>query len=160
MFSRYEEDCLRNKKREKSESQPRELPRMFKEKIKELNGCEEKFVMQKELFKSDISLNNARFSIPPKKLVDKFLTETEESFLDVREEENKTVPSIPVLVLDPSLREYNLLFKKWDMMRSSVYNLATGWNQILHHNNFKVDDTMQLWSFRVSSQLCFALVKL
>ncbi|KAG5023886.1 hypothetical protein JHK82_019780 [Glycine max] len=43
-----------------------------------------------------------------------------------------------VMVLDPSLREYNMCFKKWETERSYVYNLTRGWNQILHHNDLKL----------------------
>ncbi|TKY57297.1 putative B3 domain-containing protein [Spatholobus suberectus] len=170
IFSAYEEHCLqqsklvRNKRNVGDEQEhphePDELPREFKEKIRELNGCEVKFVMEKKLFMTDLNPNNGRFSIPPSKIANNFLTQTEESSLNERLGRNKRLAGMPVFVLDPSLTEHNMCFKKWAMERGCVYNLTKGWNQIVLHNDLKLDDKLQLWSFRVSSQLCFALVKL
>ncbi|KAH1062685.1 hypothetical protein GYH30_005573 [Glycine max] len=135
------------------------LPREFQEKIQELNGCEVKFVTQKKLFKTDLNPQHARLSIPPAKIANRFLTPTEESSLNERRGKHKRLSGMPVMVLDPSLREYNMCFKKWEMTKSYVYNLTMGWNQIVGDNHLKLGDTLHLWSFRLSSQLCFALVK-
>ncbi|TKY57295.1 B3 domain-containing protein [Spatholobus suberectus] len=145
------------------QEQPHEshgLPREVKEKIQESNGCEVKFVTQKKLSKTDVNRSNGRLSIPPSKIVNNFLTQAEESSLDKRFGENQRLAGMPVFVLDPSLTEYNMCLKKWSMERSYVYNLTKGWNQIVRDNDLKPNDTLQLWSFRVSSQLRFALVKL
>lgn len=129
------------------------MPRPFKENIKELNGCEVKLVMQKKLYESDLNpnQNHACFSI---KIANNFLTQKEESFL----EENKMLAGMHVIVLDPSLRDCNMCFMKGS--RSCFYNLTNGWNQIVLQNDLKLHDILQLWSFRVSSYLWFALVKL
>ncbi|OMO71183.1 hypothetical protein CCACVL1_18382 [Corchorus capsularis] len=34
------------------------------------------------------------------------------------------------------------------------------WNAVVQHNGLNVYDMVQLWSFRVGSNLCFALVKI
>ncbi|KAG4952958.1 B3 domain-containing protein [Glycine soja] len=130
-----------------------ELPSPFKEKIQEMKGCEVKLVMQKKLYESDLNpnQNHACFSI---KIANNFLTQKEESFL----EENKMLAGMHVIVLDPSLRDCNMCFMKGS--RSCFYNLTNGWNQIVLQNDLKLHDILQLWSFRVSSCLWFALVKL
>lgn len=116
-------------------------------------------VMQKKLFNIDLNPQQAHLSIPPTKIANKFLTQTEEPSLDERWGKNKRLSGMSVMVLDPSLREYNMCFKKWEMTKSYVYNLTMGWNQIVGDNHLKLGDTLHLWSFRLSSQLCFALVK-
>ena len=117
-------------------------------------------VMQKKLFNIDLNPQQAHLSIPPTKIANKFLTQTEEPSLDERWGKNKRLSGMSVMVLDPSVREYNMCFKKWETERSYVYNLTRGWNQILHHNDLKLGDMLQLWSFRISFWLCFTLVKM
>ncbi|KAK7372037.1 hypothetical protein VNO80_05405 [Phaseolus coccineus] len=136
------------------------LPREFQEKIQELNGCEVKFVTEKKLFSTDLNPKHARLSIPPTKIANKFLSETEESSLNESIKENGRLAGLSVTVLDPSLKEYKMCLKKWKMEKSSIYNLTKGWNQIVSQNHLQLHHTLQLWSFRVSSQLCFALVKI
>lgn len=137
-----------------------ELSREFMEKIEELNGSEVKFVLQKDLSKSDLEKNQGRLSIPPSKIVNKFLTENEKSLMDEREGINDRFVGKNVLVLDPCLRVCEMCFKKWPMTRSFLYCLTKTWNDTAINNNLKVNDTLQIWSFRINSQLCFALVKL
>ncbi|KAK4263202.1 hypothetical protein QN277_028650 [Acacia crassicarpa] len=68
---------------------------------------------------------------------------------------------IPVLVLDPNLKEFNLVLKRWEMSNSITYNLTHRWYDVVKCNNFQVGDVVQLWSFRrLSDQLGFAIVKL
>ncbi|XP_047178827.1 uncharacterized protein LOC124845724, partial [Vigna umbellata] len=111
LFSAYEEERnlpdnrhdLRN-----SEEEGHLLPREFQEKIKELNGSEIKFVIEKTLFSTDLDPKHARLSIPPSKIANKFLSETEESSLDECIKENGRLVGLPVTVLDPSLKEYKM----------------------------------------------------
>ena len=70
--------------------------------------------------------------------------------------ENK---AMEVPLLDPSLNEKTLTFKRWRMGKCSTYVLTTMWNLVAKNNQLKIDDVVQLWSFRVESSLCFALVK-
>ncbi|CAJ1971402.1 unnamed protein product [Sphenostylis stenocarpa] len=174
LFSVYEEerDLLKNRHDlirnggsvDTEKEQPREsgklLPREFREKIQELNGREVNFVTEKKLFDTDLNPQNARLSIPPGKIVNRFLSESEELSLNERMRESKRLGGVWVSVLDPGLKEYKMCLKKWRMEKSYVYNLTKGWNQMVRGNDLKLHDTLQLWSFRVSSQLCFALVKM
>ncbi|XVE92209.1 hypothetical protein REPUB_Repub01dG0077200 [Reevesia pubescens] len=45
------------------------------------------------------------------------------------------------------------------MGKSSSYVMTNPWNSVVKNNRLKIDDIVQLWSFRVKSKLCFALVK-
>ncbi|EOY23520.1 Uncharacterized protein TCM_015386 [Theobroma cacao] len=64
-----------------------------------------------------------------------------------------------VRLLEPSLEETTLNFRRWNMVKSSMYVLTTMWNSVVRNNQLEIDDVVQLWSFRVESRLCFALVK-
>ncbi|KAJ7950568.1 B3 domain-containing protein [Quillaja saponaria] len=106
------------------ESQP-ELPVEFRTKIEELGGSEIKLVIQKELFGTDLNRNNGRFSIPQTQILAGFLTESEMAFLDQRQRNNQgRLCGLDVLVLDPSLVEFNLHLKKRKMEKTDVYNLT------------------------------------
>ncbi|QCE01710.1 hypothetical protein DEO72_LG7g3009 [Vigna unguiculata] len=171
LFSAYEEEQQKNKhdlrnnesvgnEEEGHESDDALLPREFQEKIEELNGSEVKFVIEKTLFSTDVNPKHARLSIPPSKIANKFLSETEESSLNESIKENGRLVGLPVTVLDPSLNEYKMCLKKWNMEKTCIYNLTKGWNQIVRQNHLELHHTLHLWSFRVSSRLCFAIVKI
>ncbi|KAJ7963784.1 B3 domain-containing protein family [Quillaja saponaria] len=140
-----------------------DLPLEFRNRIQELDGCEVQFLIQKKLFKSDLTKTNDRFSIPINQIGREFLTDHEKIELDrrvgARGDYKGRLPGINVLVLDPYLRKYQLKLKKWDMKKSSVYNLTHKWYELTWEANLNVDDELQLWSFRIDGQLCFALVK-
>ncbi|MBA0776181.1 hypothetical protein Gotri_011217 [Gossypium trilobum] len=58
------------------------------------------------------------------------------------------------------MEETEINFKWWDMHKNSIYVLTTSCNSIVKNNRLKVEDLVQLWSFRVNSTLCFVLQKL
>jgi len=169
-FSAYEEeqDSLENMHASVSVDNEEEeghelgelLPREFQERIQELNGSDVKFVMEKNLFSTDLNPKHARLSIPPAQITNKFLSESEESLLNECIKENGRLAGLSVTVLDPSLNEYTMCLKKWNMEKSYVYNLTKGWNQIVRQNHLQLNHKLQLWSFRISSHLCFAFVKI
>ncbi|KAJ1389550.1 hypothetical protein SESBI_38167 [Sesbania bispinosa] len=142
------------------------LPMRLQEKIQEMEVREVKLVIQKKLFKSDLNSNNGRFSIPIQQIqhdARDFLLEREEHYLTVREGEGKIqkLAGISVSVLDPSLKLYNMCFKKWKMEHTQVHNITSGWNNLVRNNSLKANVTVQLWSFRSNNnRLCFALVKI
>ena len=56
-----------------------------------------------------------------------------------------------------------MIFKIWDMKKPrgktcSIYVLSSDWNSVVKGNDLKVNDVIQLWSFRAKSILCFGLV--
>ncbi|XP_023877882.2 B3 domain-containing protein At5g24050 [Quercus suber] len=130
------------------------LPPEFKDVINTLNGRDELLVIQKKLFKTDITKGNNRFSIPLRRIVrEDFLSEQEKEELRARQE-------IPARLIDPKLQIFNdIVLIQWDMPKitgntSSTYALRTDWNNVRKSNNLKEGDLVQPWSFRVGQQAC------
>nr|KJB47845.1 hypothetical protein B456_008G045100 [Gossypium raimondii] len=120
------------------------LPQRFKEMIKCMDGSEEKLIIQKALYKTDLSKHHGRLSIP--------MNQVEVEFLKDEELKQSSKEGIEALVIEPCL-------KTRDMSRfSSLYVLVTGLKSVVESNDLKVGDVVQVWSFRVNSKLCFALV--
>ncbi|XVF10052.1 hypothetical protein REPUB_Repub07fG0150400 [Reevesia pubescens] len=132
----------------------KDLPENFKEHIiNKLGGSDLLLVIQKPLFYSDINPGASRLSIPFSQI------QTHE-FLNKKEAENlKEKKGMKVSLLDPSLKKTKPTFNRWNMGKSQMYVLNKTWNGVAKTNQLKIDDVVQLWSFRVNSSLCFALVK-
>ncbi|XP_034704177.1 B3 domain-containing protein At3g25182-like [Vitis riparia] len=112
-----------------------ELPVVLRNRIRALGGSDVTFVIQKPLFKTDVSSGHNRLSIP--------LNQIQQTFLTPEESE--------------SLRKWNM--KKASENSTSMYVLVTNWKSVTERNSMKEDETVQLWSFRIKSKLGFALVK-
>ena len=66
---------------------PPDLPPKFQDTIKAMGGCDKLLVIQKKLFKTDITKGNSRFSIPLRQIVrTDFLTEEEKEELRAQQE--------------------------------------------------------------------------
>ncbi|TYG78473.1 hypothetical protein ES288_D02G061700v1 [Gossypium darwinii] len=147
----------RSKKQEKSVCPipPPDLPPLFRQLIvEEMGGRGLVLVIQKTIFFSDINPTASRFSIPFSQVkTHDFLNEAEAKELDDKN-------SMQVWLLDPSMRGTSITLNKWVMRSSSLYVLTNTWNPLVKNNQLKKGDMVQLWSFRVNSLLCFALVKL
>ncbi|MBA0642594.1 hypothetical protein Goklo_026950, partial [Gossypium klotzschianum] len=65
-----------------------------------------------------------------------------------------------VCLLDPSLKQTSITFNKCVMGNTSLYVLTDTWNSVVKNNQLEKGVMVQLWSFRVNSLLCFALLKL
>ena len=138
---------------------PPDLPQEFKEVIKKMGGRDELLVIQKKLFKTDITKNNNRFSIPLRQIVrTDFLNEEEKEKLRAGQE-------IRVQFIDPMLNtghinyDCHIVLVQWDMPKdtgntSSTYALRSTWNEVRESNGLKIDDVVQLWSFRVDEEAC------
>ncbi|XP_022760122.1 putative B3 domain-containing protein At3g24850 [Durio zibethinus] len=138
------------------------LPERLKKMIKDMGGADEKLIIQKSLFKTDRSRHHNRLSIPMNQIKAEFLTDEEKDVLK-ESSNNKDSKGIEALVIDPSLQTRDMTFKRWDMKKPSgktcsIYALLKEWNSVVKENNLKVNDVIQLWSFRVNSKLHFALV--
>ncbi|KAI9114241.1 hypothetical protein K1719_014891 [Acacia pycnantha] len=135
----------------------------LKKKVEKMGGYDLKMVIEKKLFQRDLDpITNGRFSIPEKQIhkeAKNFLKPHEIKWLE-RSTTDKKREGMNVLVLDPKLREFNLVLKKWSSMTYGyTYNLTHHWNDIVDCNDFKLYDTVQLWSFRrFNNKLGFALV--
>ncbi|KAL5059252.1 hypothetical protein RYX36_030856 [Vicia faba] len=147
----------RNHKRETLPSPPPpELPNHVNDIIKVLNGIDIKYIMCKTLCNTDLSYNNKRLSMPISQIRSDFLTEIEKSILETRDQEGKPA-TLKVTVLDPCLNEFSLHLKKWNMTTTSIYNLAQDWTNVLSKNNFRKNQKIDIWSFRVNDKLYFLL---
>ncbi|KAI9125433.1 hypothetical protein K1719_004049 [Acacia pycnantha] len=140
------------------------LPGMTKKKIDEV-GCRNIIkIIEKKVYESDLCKVRDRLSIPEKKILLKaedFLKPEELDLVMTKHAKTKKFEGIPVLVLDPNLKEFNLVLKRWKMAASITYNLTHRWYDVVKCNNFQVGDVVQLWSFRrLGDQLGFAIVKL
>ncbi|XP_060182867.1 B3 domain-containing protein At1g05920-like [Lycium barbarum] len=148
----------------------RELPIEFKNVITEIGGSLEslKLVIVKRLFQSDVKRAEGRLSIPLNKITeflepgDHFLSPDEDARLDTRN--GGKMFTMRVTLIEPSRRISKINLRKWHMnkdngKRNSSYVLVTDWNEVTKRNALKIGTPVQLWSFRMGPDLCFALVK-
>ncbi|KAJ1385031.1 hypothetical protein SESBI_42023 [Sesbania bispinosa] len=133
-----------------------DLPDQFMNRIRELDGSDVRYVMYKKLSNTDVNVNNNRLSMTSKQIRCDLFTEREKAILCSTDEDNRPV-GLEVVVLDPSLREFDITLKKWDMQSTSVYNLVKNWKLILSQNNLQVDHEFHIWYFRVSNKVYFIL---
>ncbi|GMQ06869.1 hypothetical protein CsSME_00051300 [Camellia sinensis var. sinensis] len=141
---------------------PPELPAKFKNYIERLNGTELNFVIEKPLYRTDLSHTHGRLSLPLCQIDNGFLTQEEKDLLNTRTGNHKT--PIEAKLIEPSGHDSDICLKKWDMPKksnkvSTTYNLTTSWNRVVKNNRLREGMIVQLWSFRVGSKLWFALVK-
>ncbi|KAF2306973.1 hypothetical protein GH714_022952 [Hevea brasiliensis] len=61
-------------------------------------------------------------------------------------------------IMVPCGEESQLCLRKWNLEITSSYVL-TSWNKVLVRKEFKQNDVIQLWSFRVQRELHLALIK-
>nr|GEY30131.1 hypothetical protein [Tanacetum cinerariifolium] len=114
-----------------------------------------KLVIQKLLYLSDLRKSQNRLNIPINQLVTKdFLTDEEKTDLE-------SGKGIVVPLLGPTLTMYAepMKLKIWPMGRTHYYVLMNKWNSFVEENKdyLKQFSTIQLRSFRVDQQLCFAI---
>ncbi|GKA62903.1 DNA-directed DNA polymerase [Tanacetum coccineum] len=120
-----------------------------------IKGSDIKLVIQKLLYMSDLKKSQNRLNMPINQLETKdFLTNEEKTDLE-------SVKEIVVPLLGPTLRMYAepMKLKIRPMGRTNNYVLMNKWNNFVEENKdyLKQLSTIQLWSFRVDQQLCFAL---
>ncbi|KAL6559503.1 hypothetical protein OROGR_004620 [Orobanche gracilis] len=129
------------------------LPETFKNRIVEIGGRLESlvFVIEKDLFSTDVSPSHARLSVPYRQVKNTFLSSYEEAEL-------ASERGIPVAVVQPCLEECSMTFKSWK--KNSMYVLINGWNNVCRENRLTARTLIRLWSFRRNSELCFVLVKI
>ncbi|OMO52643.1 hypothetical protein CCACVL1_29148 [Corchorus capsularis] len=173
-FEKGETSCVKNPKPRKKkkckasifgssdQSQP-VLPERLKEMIKDMGGTDEKLIIEKSLYKTDKSETHCRLSIPKNQVRVEFLTDEEKKLLKSGSS-NKERKSIEVLLIEPSLQTRKVSFKIWVMGKGlgkkacTLYVFGGCWKSVLKDNGLEINDLIQVWSFRVKSTLCFALV--
>ncbi|KAL7605250.1 putative B3 domain-containing protein At3g24850 [Lactuca sativa] len=122
-----------------------------------LKGKEAKVVIQKTLFSSDLRKNQNRLSMPMKQLKpDEFLRKNEKEDLENGME-------LKVGLLGPRLEMHKkpMMLKMWRMKSTKNYVLKTNWNEfvMVNEKDFKNKENteIQVWSFRIDEDLCFAI---
>ncbi|GKV06498.1 hypothetical protein SLEP1_g18392 [Rubroshorea leprosula] len=134
---------------------PPNMPTEFKNLIEEMGGSEEKLLIQKIIFKTDLSKSHNRLQIPENQLMADFLTVEEERKLDEK--------GLNVSLIEPCLKKSEIHLTKWNMKNSRVFVFNEQWNSVVDGNQstLKKNAVMQIWSFRTApeSKLCFAMVK-
>ncbi|XP_034710684.1 putative B3 domain-containing protein At3g24850 [Vitis riparia] len=136
---------------DEGEEPPPELPEDFKVRIREMNGTRPILVLEKQLFKTDINEGENRLSMPLNQIRREFLSE---------EEKMRVVEGMQVKLIQPSLEETTVTFKKWKMKESChLYVFTREWKLIVNNNSLGRRTRIQVWSFRVGSELWFALVR-
>lgn len=136
---------------------PPEMPDRVRQKIAEMGGDNVIFVIEKMLFWTDTSSQHNRLSMPVNKIQRDFVTEEERRALNST---NPDVNGIEVILVEPSLRVEEVMLKKWKMKETSIlYVLIKNWHYIAERNGLHAYDIVRVWSFRIGSRLCFAVVK-
>ncbi|KAI9196020.1 hypothetical protein LWI28_020321 [Acer negundo] len=129
------------------------IPQQFQDEIDKLNGTDVMLVGQKTMTSTDMDRHQGRFSIPRGKV-------RNHAFL--REEDDPT-EGVKCSLIQPCLKVLtDLEFKKWTMNTTFSYTLIKKWNSVAcnEENVLQPGCLVQLWSFRVGSNLWFALVNL
>ncbi|GLU10879.1 hypothetical protein SLE2022_276570 [Rubroshorea leprosula] len=120
-----------------------------------MGGSEEKLLVQKIIFKTDLSKSHNRLQIPENQVRPDFLTEEEKRKLDEG--------GVNVELIEPCLKKSKIHLTKWNMRKSQVFVFNEQWNSVVDGNQstLKRNAVVQIWSFRTApkSKLCFAMVK-
>ncbi|KAK3039595.1 hypothetical protein RJ639_029294 [Escallonia herrerae] len=133
---------------------PLGLPQKFKKLIGDMGGSDSEavLVIQKKLFKTDVSKIHGRLSMPVSQTSTEFLTAEETRALNSKRE-------VAVELIEPmTLAKRGLKLTKWEMGKNGTYNLLRNWNSVLVENGLEKGMVVQLWAFRVDSVLHIALV--
>ncbi|GKD84422.1 B3 domain-containing protein, DNA-binding pseudobarrel domain protein [Tanacetum coccineum] len=121
----------------------------------EMNGSDMRLVIQKVLFTSDVSRCQNRLNMPYKKLeTHDFLTDDESRMADDEE-------GVKVRLVGPNLQMYEepVWLKTWNMTSTKNYVFKINWSNFVDANkaDLKAHKKIQVWSFRIDEQLCFAI---
>ena len=140
-----------------------ELPVILRNRIRALGGSDVTFVIQKPLFKTNVSSGHNRLSNRWTRY-NKVSSHLKRARGWTREETEKKCAGMKVMLIEPSLHRETISLRKWNMKKASgnstsMYVLVTNWKSVTERNNMKEDETVQLWSFRIKSKLGFVLVK-
>ncbi|KAG8379205.1 hypothetical protein BUALT_Bualt07G0064400 [Buddleja alternifolia] len=102
------------------ETSPRQLPEEFKNHILDIGGCLEKLVLviEKRLFKTDVSSLHSRLSVPYSQVVNPFLEQS-----DVDDLDHTPKAEIKATLVQPCLRECEISLRNWKT--NNQYALVT-----------------------------------
>ncbi|KAK6789264.1 hypothetical protein RDI58_013063 [Solanum bulbocastanum] len=168
-YDQEEENCIVGKKR-KEEILP--MSQIVNDRINELEKKvrEVKFIMEKNIYYTDVSETHNRLSIPTTQIVEKFLTDEEEEYLCMCSTGNKKNFK-KVRVIDPCLDIGELELRRWEMKKldkhkekskmSVCYVLNGKWTKMRIRNKIEKGNRIQIWAVRMDDdELIIVLVKL
>ncbi|CAK9183075.1 unnamed protein product [Ilex paraguariensis] len=146
---------------------PPSLPIEFQDRIRDMGGSPETIVLviQKALYWTDVNDAQNRLSIPQSQIRTEFLEDDERETLKGRNGDNN-VAAMEVRLIDPLLQVCTVSLRRWEMKKkrggsSPLYVLnGPSWKTMKSSNGLELGLVIQLWSFRVGGEPCFALVKL
>ncbi|GJS33854.1 B3 domain-containing protein, DNA-binding pseudobarrel domain protein [Tanacetum coccineum] len=122
--------------------------------IKSIGGSNLELMFEKRLTKTDVTKSQGRLLIPGKQVKNLgFLTKDERNIL------MRNTEGLKVRVLDSEKRKWTLNLGIWSMSGNENYVFKSGWNQLVDANGLKENTMVQVWSFRVDQQICFAVVR-
>ncbi|KAG2260300.1 hypothetical protein Bca52824_079594 [Brassica carinata] len=136
-------------------------------KLVEGEEDEPKRIIEKELSATDVNHNHNRLSMPCSKIIDlEFLSIAEQGLIEVDEgKKHKTGINSRLVVkfVDSGvLKEFGVNFRRWKMPKKEgdptfIYNLVTGWNDVVDGCGLGAYDRIRVWSFHSDGELRFAL---
>ncbi|CAF1923884.1 hypothetical protein HID58_064099 [Brassica napus] len=133
------------------------MPYWLDKFIRDNIGVGPKMIIEKSLTATDLNPNNGRLSMPPSQIVDEdFVTEVEKTI----KEKGLSGKGLDATIIDCKLRRWEVNLRIWDMSGRPIYNLLTGWNQVVKDINLQEKDNIRLWSFHSNGKLYFALILL
>ncbi|KAL0732353.1 hypothetical protein Bca4012_008562 [Brassica carinata] len=128
---------------------------------------EPKKIIEKILTSTDVNTNHNRLSIPRSHVIDsEFLTLEEQGMIEEDEKKkHKTGINSRLVVkfVDSGvLKEFGVNFRRWKMPKKEgdptfIYNLVTGWNDVVDGCGLGAYDRIRVWSFHSDGELRFAL---
>ncbi|KAG8486265.1 hypothetical protein CXB51_019628 [Gossypium anomalum] len=128
--------------------------------IKDMDGDEEKLIIQKAIYKTNLRKHHRCLSINMNQVEVKFLTDEETSALKQSSKEG-----IEALVIEPCLKTRDMSLRIWDMPKpaslfNSLYVLIIGWKSVVEGNDLKVGDVVQVWSYQVVDIFSFVTLEM
>ncbi|KAK9051154.1 hypothetical protein SSX86_027780 [Deinandra increscens subsp. villosa] len=127
--------------------------------LNELKGTDMKLVIQKNLYYSDTRKCYNRLSMPMNQLETRDFLTADEKRIVMGKNREESVIEVPLL--GPTLEMYQDRMKltMWRMQTSLSYVLKTRWFEFWskYKECLKEGVKIQVWSFRIDEQLCFAV---
>ncbi|KAL9383127.1 hypothetical protein Peur_023450 [Populus x canadensis] len=122
-----------------------------------------KLRIMKQIFKTDMDKHQERFSMPLNQIKDghEFLNKTEMEEVCQSESKGTEVKLVELGLEGGNVHQSTMRLRRWQMNNTVSYVLTSNWNDVLDRNAgaLKVDDIVQVYSFRRDQKLCLVLVK-
>jgi hypothetical protein len=117
----------------------------------------------KQIFKTDMDKHQERFSMPLNQIKDghEFLNKMEMEEVCGSESKSTEVKLVELGLEGGNVHQSTMRLRRWQMNNTVSYVLTSNWNDVLDRNAgaLKVDDIVQVYSFRRDQKLCLVLVK-